>query len=159
MKSKHNILAAILTLIACLICIRIEVLNHQAGGPLPRSKKEIQGEWRPRIPTTENSWRKSQFRETLDNDYLTRELSGIERLAMSKAIEQNKRTNRLIYSLRSIGLLQYFVCPLAIVVAASATVRFRRKRLVMNLAAILAVDIVVYILMFFRAYYTSLGGI
>jgi hypothetical protein len=143
------------TLLALLICLIIELLNAQAGFPLPRDFNTDSGKWRVSYVTSETQWRKSQ--SAADPSLLTRSLSPGEFAEMRRTVHAALANFELRNAVESAGLVQY---PLTFALLFSLpfeVLKFRDQRRRITLSICLVIAIMCACLMFYRGYFTSLG--
>ena len=158
---RHFADAAALMLLLAVVSIaaRIEVLNHRAGGVLPRAEYRnsdpAQGlvKWRTSPITTPERWREASGPRDAKGVPIDRSLTHTERREMEKTIAQNRANNQLREIVGTFGLLQY---PLvAVLLTAGACRVLGRRRYTggaMLLAAVGAGGLMIY-----RGYFSSLG--
>ncbi len=162
-RNKLKFFTYLLALFVLLVAGEIEHLNIQAGGLLPnqeyRNNDPEQGvvEWRDSPCTNERSWRMicSPFHYGIPED---RPLTPAEELQMHQDIKKAQANNNLKGVVSSFGLLQYLLVPLLLVLSIKMILRkpYSVKRYVIGIFPLL-IGIGAGILMFSRAYCTSLG--
>ena len=154
---KHPLLIIfgyMIAIVVAAIAIRLEWMNHEAGGILPRTEyrnndpAEGLVKWRAGI-ASEKFWRMSHLGEAEQD----RELTPAEHTQMTDDIRRIAANSSLRSAVRTFGFLQY---PLvAILVAISIAIMKKSDwRIAMPLCAI---ALTATILMFYRGYFTSLG--
>ena len=164
MHGKLKTATLVIAAIVAFISVQIEVLNVRAGGPLPN--REYYGgdprrgvvKWRLSPWTNERSWRTAFGPRDEQGKPSDRPLTADEQARMDRDITHALAHNRLRSFVSSAGLLQYVLVPLLAVL--SITMMLRKPRSVGQVvtgAVPLFVAIGAGILMFSRAYFTSLG--
>ena len=105
-----------IALVAARTCWRIERLNAEAGGMLPRreSSREGNDKWRISPFVTEAAWIKLHRTKSEGGSDQTA-LSAGERVKMESDIKRDKARNALRGAVASEGLSQYVLCPIAVV--------------------------------------------
>ena len=161
---KLAIVPILLALIATIICVRIELLNRQAGSMLPRSEYRngdpAQGlvQWRLSPITSEAAWRKVFGAVDENRQPIPRSLTDTERRRMREYIERTKASNRLRDVITSYGVFQYLIVFVGLLW--SIVVLFRKPNRIEK--AFLALSVGLFLLsassMFYRGYFTSLGS-
>ena len=153
------VITYILALGVAFIMLRIEWLNVEAGSKLP-SREYRDGDpaegcvtWRSSILIDEEMWRRSRGPRDADYQPLSRPLTPAEQIRMRSDIRQAQANNALRDFVGTAGLLQYLLVPLLVI--ASAWV-FRAKGARYALLP-LGIAIAAGVLMFYRAYFSSLG--
>jgi hypothetical protein len=140
--------------VAVQTCVRIEVLNHKAGGILPRRGT---GKWRVGAWTREPSWRRKESLQTQDPTLLTRPLTPAEARKMRREATEQRINIDLRDLVAGWGLLQYLIVPAAVV---SSCILLRARHpsgyRVVGLSCLL-LALTCGGLMLYRAYVSSLG--
>ena len=149
------LICLVLTALAVQTCVRIEILNAQAGGRLPM---QGEGKWRAMGGKTyeECILRMLKTEAELADKPFT--LTDAQKQEIAEGMKQADANCRLRDLVGSWGLLQYVVAPaafcLGMAVVANKQER-RRTRIGASFLAGAAATCVVF--MFARAYFTSLG--
>jgi hypothetical protein len=148
-----------LTLVVSIVCVTIELLNIQAGGLLP---KDEPGKWRsaPTHPEMLTEWYSQDMRAKLnlaEDASLPPDAQREVEARVQRQIPVNRANNALRAVVGSWGLLQYLICPLAVVM--SLLLVLKRKgipHLVVGGFCML-VSLTAGAFMLYRQYFTSLG--
>lgn len=160
-------LAIALALIALQTAIRIEWLNHAAGGFLPR-KAEPTGylsKWRARMWTTPDQWLARFGPRDERGRPVDRPLTVEETARMHAGIERANRLNHLRNVVGSWGVAQHVIVPLMMMLAIAKILRGDPESIIARsspadrkVAGVLfGLGCVLAILMFYRGYWSSLG--
>jgi hypothetical protein len=147
-----------LSTVAVSTAWRIEKLNSAVGTYLPRCDFSEGGnnKWRQSPFTTEEWWRRRHLRNP-DGTVDSRPLSNKEAEQMRTDIEREKNWNQLRFLVNTVGLLQYLLCPFAIIGSAVLFIK-QESRLGRRLcraacvASAIALGLAVY-----RGYFTALA--
>jgi hypothetical protein len=161
-RNKLKFFTYLLALFVLLVAGEIEHLNIQAGGLLPnqeyRNNDPEQGvvKWRDSPCANERGWRMSCSPSYgIPED---RPLTPAEEAQMRQDIDKAWAGISLRGFVASFGLLQYLLVPLLLVLSIKMILRkpYSVKRYVIGTFSLL-IGIGAGILMFSRAYFTSLG--
>jgi hypothetical protein len=140
--------------VATFTCLRIEVLNAEAGNVLPRTSA---GKWRVSFVQSEARWRELQSIRRGDETWADRTLNAAERDAMHAEVRENVAKGRLRDVVGTWGVAQYAV--VAGLLTSSAALLYRRRSRVH--AAVASAGLLVAcacgMMALLRGYYTSLG--
>lgn len=149
----------LLALDVAAIMVRIEWLNAQAGGILPRHEYRNQDsaeglvKWRGSLVTTEARWREAQAPKGEHPTSNPRPLTTAESETMNREIRQAIAENELHSVVESAGLAQYLLVPALI---ACSLFLIRRNGVRYGLAP-LVIGIVAGAAMLYRGYFSSLA--
>jgi len=163
------------TIVAVHTCLRIEWLNHRAGGLLPRdivgtgnpkwregADRAIRAAFHRRISLQEDDRILADHgRVTAEDeralDENPRPLTEIQQKELQRELDQSHANSALRHWVQTWGLLQYVLAPLAVVLSLVLLIRAPswRGRLGFSLLGTLSGGAVV--LMLYRGYFTSLG--
>ncbi len=166
--------AALTTAMAVVICARIEYLNEVTGSVLPRRDSGTDGnpKWRVaaqrsvrlhvllRIKNDRlNLFARDNPGTPLprDDEIMRQPLTEEEQSELQWALERNRRLGALYDYVRTCGLLQYIVAPLAFIFSCIAAIRpeLSTRCVLSAIFAILALGCIV--MMLHRGYASSLG--
>jgi hypothetical protein len=146
-------LCLVLTVVTVQTFVRIEVLNLEAGNPLPHPPS-YSGKWRASPVVDETSFR--YFNARFDPSLMSRPLSPAER----DSIRRNVARNRLRGVVGSWGLLQYLLAPATVLLSATLMLQ-RRPPVSVGTRVVAAVCVSLNLLagvsMIHRGYMSSLG--
>ena len=153
-----------LTLVACFICGRIELLNRKAGGLLPRHEyfngnpDEGLVTWRYSLLTSQERWLPTLGPKDEHGAPVNRPLTAGEQEQMWRDIGRAKSTNALHSFVRSAGLLQYLLAPLTFLMGTALIAR-RRDISISVVPAFLPIVAALFcgLMMIYRGYLESLG--
>lgn len=161
MTRQQKILVALGYLLAAtvlVIAVRIEWLNFEAGGILPRREyrngdpAEGKVKWRASHVRDEAAWRRMHIRDDLGRS-TDRELTTDERAAMADDLRRNAARDQLRGFVQTAGVAQY---PLAAVLAVISVIMVSQLPKRQYLPVIL-VAVAASALMWHREYFSSLG--
>ena len=156
---------AVLTVLACTTCIRVEILNVKVDHYLPiQWPADYQGNraWRECLTGRDHLMRLKvrayQVEHQLsDNTPVPDNLQAKFNAEIDAYLPWATASNQLASLLESWGLLQYLIIPVALLCAIRIAVR-RRSRFELVSASIFTVlNLMCGTLMFYREYFTSLG--
>jgi len=140
---------------------RIEILNASVGGILPRERPPDNlgsSKWRSAPWFNEEMWRRTIGPKDEQGRPVSRPLTESEQLKMKQDIEQALTWNRLRDVVGSWGCAQYMLVPAAFLIALSLIGDKSLKRHLRLLGgAGLILSAAAATLMFYRAYFSSLG--
>lgn len=148
-----------LALAVTVIMVRIEWLNAQAGGILPRHEYRNQDpaeglvQWRGSRVATEARWREARAPKSEPPTSNPRVLTAAESETMEREIRQAIANNELHRVVESAGLAQYLLVPALI---ACSLFLIRRNGVRYGLAP-LVIGIVAGAAMLYRGYFSSLA--
>jgi hypothetical protein len=150
-------LLAFLAIVVFHTCVRIEILNQLAGDILPRKSPT---KWRAGVMNeklNEKWWRLFHLHDEDEDVRLTRALTVQERQEMEYDVFRERANALLRTTVEVFGLWQYVLAPICLIWSIRAAKNRRRaKRIAAGVFTVTsAVSIV---LMFYRGYFTSLGG-
>jgi hypothetical protein len=152
-----TIILLVMAAVAVCTCVRIEVLNAQAGNYLPRDFTTDPGQWRAAWLTTEPRWRAIMARKTNDATWLARPLTAAEQAAQLAKLRPQLANNRLREVVESWGLGQYPLVVLLLVALPLAFFRQEDRRWRVAVGAAFALIVACGALMLYRGYFASLG--
>jgi hypothetical protein len=150
------IICCVVAPVMVAICARVEVLNARAGGYLPRVDE---GKWRSfSARAYEFGWRERRAEESDDEAWRTRPLTAAERAQLQSEIDPFMPREQLRSFVTGVALAQY---PLVPVVFAAALGLLRRQRSVRH--GVVAIACITFAtvcgtMMFYRGYFSSMGG-
>ncbi len=164
MRKKIIITAYLISLAVLLIAVCIEILNVNAGGILPRTEyrnnNPEQGlvKWRQDPLTYEKIWIRIKGPQDENGTPINRPLTTIEKNQMEKDIKRASAYNTLHGFVSTAGLLQYILVLVLGVFSIVIMIRkpITAKQIITGIPP-LFISILCGILMFYRAYFTSLG--
>jgi hypothetical protein len=148
-----------LTLVVSVVCVTIELLNMQAGGLLP---KDEPGKWRsaPTHPETLTEWYSQDMRAKLnlgEGAPLPPDAQREVEARVKRQIPVNRANNALRAAVESWGLLQYLLCPLAVVMSLLLMVKRQGIHHLVVGGFCMLVSLTAGAFMLYRQYFTSLG--
>ncbi|HOD79779.1 MAG: hypothetical protein BWX88_02185 [Planctomycetes bacterium ADurb.Bin126] len=148
-----------LTGLAVQTCVRIEILNVQAGGVLPRSTEGIGNpKWRAMSGSFYQKIMVEMLQSEAERAGKPFTLSETQKEEIAEGMRRFDANCRLRDLVGSWGLLQYVVAPAAFCLALMIILSKRQRRRIRLAAYVLAdVAVVCIAFMFARAYFTSLG--
>lgn len=157
----HWLLLTVITTIVAVTAARIELLNQQAGAILPAREFTLDGghaRWRQSLATNEARRRELHGPRDPDGQPTSRALMPTEQVEMATSIRRARASNTLLGVVSTWGLAQYLLAPATLILAVPALLDPRIQRRMRLLAATCAcVATAAGVLMFYRAYYPSLG--
>ena len=161
MKSRRILLwtSVGLTLVVSIICVTIELLNVQAGGLLP---KDEPGKWRsaPTHPEMLTEWYSQDMRAKLnlaEDAPLPPDAQRQVEARVQRQIPVNRANNALRAVVESWGLLQYLLCPLAVVMSLLLVLKRQGIHHLILGGFCMLVSLTAGAFMLYRQYFTSLG--
>lgn len=171
-RTLVSALSTILTVVACVTCLRIEALNNVLGGVLPRHEVDGQAtkfratstrvfreamESRLRQDRLEHLDECEHFTDTQLQSILRSPLTRSEKAALDESCRQNEWNTSLLAWVSTMGLLQYIILPIALgsTLWCIAHVRTTGERI--YLCGLLALCVLCVVMLFHRAYFASLG--
>ena len=95
----------VLSILAATTCLRIEWLNRQAGGKLP---KRYDGKWRAMV-ASEQKWRDIEARDTGDVTLTTRPLTPTEQATMRQWVDRHQANADLRDVVGTWGVANYLI--------------------------------------------------
>lgn len=159
-------ICAVLASLVVFICIRIEILNHRAGGVLPRDFSEYPSganrKWRYRTTDRESVRRQFARFYGSGNDggeelRLPPDVAAEIEEAVDAWIEEALPNNELHDAVATIGLLQYLLSPLSILLSGILVARWRDEAQVVAGGVFLTASCLAFAVMLYRGYFPSLG--
>lgn len=155
------LLLVVTTAIVGITAVRIEILNRQAGAILPArefTSDSGHARWRQSLATNEARWRELHGPRDPDGQPASRALTPTEQAEIATSIRRAQASNTLLGVVSTWGLAQYLLVPATIILAVTVLLDPRIQRRMRLLAAACAcIAIAAGVLMFYRAYYPSLG--
>ena len=164
--------STILTVAACVTCVRIETLNHRLGGVLPR--QEINGgipKWRGASGRVFREATEARLRQDrlahLDGDddrtdaqlraILDQPLTQREKTELDELCHRNDLEASLYGWLTTMGMLQYAILPLALASSLWCLLRAQSRWRRAYSSVLIFSCLICVVLLFHRAYFSSLG--
>lgn len=158
----HVGFVVVMTLLIAQTTIRIEWLNHEAEGYLPRSSSAFgtadHSTWRC-FPAPYPRWWRMHYGPRDENDHpATRALTSDEQAAMTNWVRRMQARDGLRRVVSSWGLAQYLLVPAALLFGVLLTRRLEADPKLRGLGwAAIVIAAISGILMFCRGYIPALG--
>lgn len=146
-----------LALLVATTCLRIEILNAQLGYYMPRENDADWGisRWRKSTAIDEKAWIRMQSR--FDSSIENRPLTSQEQEEMRNYIKWAKANNDLRDLVEGLGLLQYLLIPILIVISVILIKRNNPKTYRILAFMSMLLGLISGFLVFYRGYFESLG--
>lgn len=151
--------AVAMSLLTIYTCVRIEVFNHQAGGPLPVKNYELWGKkWRAGVPSLTRKYEEERLRDIAAAEGRPFEITPEQQAEIDEMVKQVERDGAFRDFVASFGLLQYIVAPTALLLS---LILIRSKRLGrrwrIGAGCLATCNLGCIGLMLFRGYFSALG--